>query len=150
MGLVHLSNSEDKIFVTYDLTHTSWSLAETHLYIGAEQEMPGANSGSPNLGKFTYHAVQDDANKKEFSFVIPIDEFEECIVIVARAVVQKDDESDRTETAFAFDSNNELPGSRWGWYMDYCLHECEDMTESEDGESPVNREVAKGSREFTP
>ncbi len=142
VGLVHLSNSDEFVFITYDLTNTSWSLQETHLYIGPEQDIPYTKAGNPKIGNFPYHAQQDDTNKKEFSYAIPIGEFEDCMVIIAHAVVQKDDEPEREETAFAFDSNNELPGSRWGWYMDYCLHECEDGAENGDEEDHNDQDSA--------
>ena len=38
VGLVHISNSSDKIFVTYDLTHTSWSGDAKHLTTGIESQ----------------------------------------------------------------------------------------------------------------
>ena len=140
VGLVHISNSSDKIFITYDLTHTTWSLQETHLYIGSEQEIPYTKSGNPKIGNFPYHAEQSETRKKEFTYAIPTGELEDCMVIIAHAVVQRDDHSDQEETAFAFESGNEFPGSRWGWYMDYCLQECEDVIENEDEENPDNQD----------
>jgi len=140
VGLVHLSNSEGHVFITYDLANTSWSLKETHLYIGPEQDIPYTKAGNPKIGNFPYQTQQDDTNKKEFSYAIPIGAFDDCMVIIAHAVVQKDDGSQREETAFAFDDNNVFPGSRWGWYMDYCLHECEDSAENGDEENLNDQE----------
>lgn len=134
VGLVHISNSENEIFVTYDLSDSTWSLAETHLYIGPEADIPYA-SGNPKIGYFPYHAGQNKDNGKEYTFVIPKNELDTCLVIIAHAVVERDDEPDSQETAFAFDNSNEFPGSRWGWYMDYCMHECEDMSENGDEEN---------------
>ncbi len=147
VGLVHLSNSDDYVFVTYDLTHTSWSLQETQIYIGAEKDIPYSTSGNLNVDDFSYQARQDDASKKEFSYAIPIEQFEDCMVIIAHAVVQKDNDSGPTESTFAFDSNNEFSGNQWGWYMDYCLHECEDKAENGDQASPIQQKTAEGEED---
>jgi len=122
VGLVHISNSENELFVTYDLRNTSWSLTETHLYVGAEENMP-FNSGIPQIGEFPYHSTQSAKNAKEYTFVIPRNELDTCLVIIAHAVVQRDDQDDQSENAFGFGYENSFPGDYWGWFIDYCMQE---------------------------
>lgn len=131
VGLVHISNSENEIFVTYDLRDTSWSLAEAHLYLGAEGDIPYA-SGNPKIGYFPYHAKQDSGLGKEYTFVIPKNNLDTCLVIIAQAVVKSDDRADLKENAFGYGHKNDFPGNDWGWFIDYCMQECEDKLETED------------------
>lgn len=135
VGWVHISNSEDMIFVTYDLNHTSWSLQETHLFIGSEEDIPYTKSGNPKIGHFPYHEEQDDTSSKEYTFAVPKVETEGCVVIIAHAVIENDGDVRSTETAFAYGHENEFPGKRWGWFIDYCLQECDDIDENADSEA---------------
>jgi hypothetical protein len=136
VGLVHISNSADKLFVTFDLTHTQWSLKESHLYVGSEKDIPYTNSGNPKIGQFPYRSEPNDTTHKEFTYAIPVKDLEECFVLIAHAVVEKDDNSGQTETAFGFDQENIFPGGRWGWFMDYCQQECDDIVEIGDQADP--------------
>ena len=131
VGLVHISNSENELFVTYDLRNTSWSLAETHLYVGAEENMP-FSSGVPQIGEFPYHSRQKAKNTKEYTFTIPRSELDTCLVIIAHAVVQRDDQAGQIENAFGFGYENSFPGDYWGWFIDYCMQECGDEGKYED------------------
>ncbi len=131
VGLVHISNSENEIFVTYDLKNTTWSLTETHLYVGAEGDIPYA-SGHPRIGHFPYHAQQNNGNVKEYTFVIPKNDLDTCLVIIAHAVVQRDDRAELKETAFGYGHENDFSGNGWGWFIDYCMQECNDLHENDD------------------
>ncbi len=141
VGLIHISNSAETLFVTYDLTHSSWSLKETHLYLGAEEDIPYGKAGNPKIGHFPYAAQRSETNPKEYTYAIPLAALEECFVIIAHGVVEKDNQLDQVETAFGFDDSNQFPGSRWGWFMDYCLQECDDTDESGDEEVFVEEGV---------
>jgi len=126
-GDVRISNSEEELFITYDLNNTSWALKETHLYVGPEAGIPYTNSGNPKIGHFPYHGEHDKT--KEYTYSIPLDGLDDCFVIITHAVVVSGQggSSGSSETAFGY-GNNTFPGNRWGWFLDYCQQEC-----SEDG-----------------
>ena len=148
VGLVHISNSEDELFVTYDLTNTSWSLAETHLYVGAEENMP-FNSEIPLIGEFPFHSKLNPRNNKEYTFVIPRSELDTCLVIIAHAVVQRDDQTGQSENAFGYGYENSFPGDYWGWFIDYCMQECSDEGKYEDELENIDAAVSSISGDFS-
>jgi len=148
VGWVHISNSEDYLFVSYDLNHTSWSLQETHLYVGSEQGIPRTQARNPKIGHFQYHSEQDESHRKEYLYAIPSADLDECLVIVAHALVENDEDARHTETAFGYGHGNAFSGSRWGWFIDYCLQECEDMEENGDDESDDTEAFDEGP--YTP
>ena len=131
VGLLHISNSDSELFITYDLSDTTWSLSETHLYVGKEADIP-YDSGNPKVGYFPYHSGPIEGKDKEYTFVIPKGDLDTCLVIIAQAVVQRDDRTDLKETAFGYGHENNFPGDEWGWYIDYCMQECDDKHENED------------------
>ena len=134
IGYVHISNSEKELYIQYDLSQTSRSLIETHLYVGNQEDIPYTNSGNPKIGHFQYHATQDYSNNKSYIYSIPLEDLDDCFVVIAHAVVSGSDKNQGTETAFGY-GKHEFSGNRWGWYMDYCQQECEDAGENGDDES---------------
>lgn len=133
VGFVHISNSEKELFVRYDLSQTNWSLNETHLYVGNQDDIPYTSSGNPKIGNFQYHATQDNSDNKSYLYSIPLEDLDECFIIIAHAVVSDSDKNQGAETAFGY-GKHEFPGNRWGWYLDYCQQECEDDDENGDDE----------------
>lgn len=140
-GTVSLSNDEDFLYVTYDLTGTEWWLEETHLFAGDLENVPFGNSGNPKIGHFPFHGDHDLT--QEYHFQIPLEDVssEECFAVIAHAVVVSKENGNITssETAFAFGADefgepNEFDGNRWGWFMDYCVQDCEDPEGGEDGQ----------------
>ena len=123
-GTVTISNDETNLYVTYSVTG-NWWLSETHLYVGSVNNLPLNGGGNPKIGHFPYHGNHELV--KTYPFTIPLDQLEDCFIVSAHAVVIKKENGEVTgsETAFA-DGNNEFPGNRWGWYIDYCQEDCTD------------------------
>ncbi len=118
-GTVTVTNDEENLYVTYQ-TNDDWSISETHLYVGPEEDIPQTRSGNPKIGHFPYHGDNNDP------FVIPLSDLNDCFVIVAHAVVNKivDGEIKQSETAFGC-GDKEFSGKRWGCYFEYCKKDCE-------------------------
>ena len=141
-GDVRISNSEEALYITYDLNNTSWALTETHLYVGPEAGIPYTNSGNPQIGHFPYHGQHDKA--KEYTYTIPLDGLDDCFVIITHAVVvsEQNGSAASSETAFGY-GNNTFPGNRWGWFLDFCQQECAEDgsgTQGDNGSEENNSE----------
>ena len=136
VGNLSISNSETKLFVTYDLSGTDWWLTETHLFAGNLDDAPFTNSGNPQIGKFPYHGP--DEVTQEYTYIVSLDSIGEPISIIAHAVVVKkqDGQITATETAFG-EGDTEFTGNRWGWIIDYETQICDDddQENSEEGEA---------------
>ena len=122
IGTVTVFNDEVNLYVSYNLKG-NWWLNETHLYVGSENKIPYNNGGNPKIGHFPYHG--DHGVVKNYIFTIPLENIEECIVVISHAeVIQKNNnEIVGSESAFGY-GENEFPGNRWGWTSDYCQQEC--------------------------
>ncbi len=140
-GTVLISNDEEYLYVTYDLTGTEWWLKETHLFAGDLEDVPFGNSGNPKIGHFPFHGDHDMT--QEYHFQIPIEEVssEDCFAVIAHAalVAKENGEITSSETAFAFGADefgepNEFDGNRWGWFVEYCKQDCENQEGGDDGQ----------------
>lgn len=130
VGVLTVSNDEENIFVTYDLTGTNWYLAETHLFVGHVDDLPLNRPGNPVIGSFPFASNHDE--EQLFTYTLSRTDFDDCFAVAAHAVVEQLDENGNKiseETAFA-DGGTQFPGKRWGWYLaEYCVEECEDPKE---------------------
>ena len=154
VGTVSVSNDEEFLYVTYDLTGTGWWLKETHLFAGDLENVPFGNSGNPKIGHFPYHGDHDMT--QEYHFEIPLEKVssQDCFAIIAHAVVVSKENGNITssETAFAFGADqfgepNEFDGNRWGWFVDYCLQDCEDQEGGDDGQGDEEGDLSLGENE---
>lgn len=143
VGKVYISNDDENVFVTYDVSSSNWWLQETHLYVGDIDDAPFGNTGNPKIGHFPYHGDHDLI--KEYTFTIPLDQLEDCFSVISHAVVvQKENGSvSSKETAFGH-GDNEFDGSRWGWFLDFCEQSCE---KDGDGENSGNEDPLEGNGE---
>jgi hypothetical protein len=137
VGEISISNDANNLFVVYNVKG-NWSLKETHLYVGNEGNLPLGGGGNPKIGHFPYHGDHDLT--QSYTFTVPLDQLEKCFVISAHAVVVKEENGDITssETAFGFGENEFDDGSRWGWYFEYCLQECDDDDDENDDSNDEN------------
>ena len=136
IGTLTVSNNDTNLYITYEVKE-NWWLEETHLFVGKKEDLPLTNSGNPKIGHFPYHGTHKLT--QSYIFTIPLENLEDCYVIVAHAsAVQKaNDEIISSETAFAkgTEVNYEFDGNRWGWYFKYCTSDCDDTKEDENGGS---------------
>ncbi|WKK67400.1 hypothetical protein [Lutimonas zeaxanthinifaciens] len=125
VGTVYVSNDENYIYVSYEITESEWLLQETHLFIGDIGGAPFTNSGNPQIGRFTYQATHDYVH--EYVYTHPINKIGEEVSIIAHAVVVKrdGDNTKANETAFG-KGQIEFDGNRWGWIINYESVDCED------------------------
>lgn len=131
VGNIFISNSETKLFVTYDLTGTDWWLSETHLFAGDLNEAPFTKSGNPQMGQFPYHGQHDLT--QEYTFCISIENTDDPVSIIAHAVVvqKQDGQTIANETAFG-EGETKFSGNRWGWIIEYQPADCEDESNNDD------------------
>ncbi len=125
VGKLFISNSETKLFVTYDLSGTDWWLTETHLFAGHLNDAPFTNSGNPQIGQFPYHGPEEVT--QQYTYIVSLESIDEPISIIAHAVVVKkqDGQITATETAFG-EGEIEFSGNRWGWIINFEPQICED------------------------
>jgi hypothetical protein len=125
VGTLTVSNDEDEIFVTYDLSGTDWYLDETHLYVGSAEGIPTTGSGNPKIGHFPY--AESHNMEQVYTYTLSRDNFEDCFAVAAHAVVEQYDANGNKigeETAWA-DGGTEFDGKRWGWFLsEYCVEDC--------------------------
>lgn len=128
VGTLTVSNDEENIFVTYDLSGTDWHLYETHVFVGSFEDMPLNKPGNPKIGNFPYSESHN--GEQVYTYTFSREDFDECFTVAAHAVVKKLDENGNQideQTAWA-DGGTEFPGKRWGWYLaEYCSIECPDV-----------------------
>jgi len=142
VGKISITNSETKLFVTYDVTGSNWWLSETHLFAGDIDDAPFTNSGNPQIGQFDYHGP--DELTQYYIQCVSLDEIEEAISIIAHAVVvqKQNGQITATETAFG-KGETEFSGNRWGWIIDYELQDCDD-DDNDDTSEEEGEEVDQG------
>ncbi len=140
VGKITITNSETKLFVTYDVTGSNWWLSETHLFAGDIDQAPFTNSGNPQIGKFPYHG--SDELTQRYTHWVSRDHIDEPISIIAHAVVVRKENGQTTATETAFGEGAiEFPGNRWGWIIDYKLQDCHD---DDNGEKEADQEIGQG------
>lgn len=123
VGTLTVTNDTQNLYIRYDLTG-DWLLSETHLFVGAEEDLPLNGGQNPKIGHFPYHGTHGLVSS--YTFTIDLSKLSNCFVISAHASVIEsvNGELINSETAFAF-GENEFPGNRWGWYLNYCQEPCE-------------------------
>ncbi len=155
VGGITVTNDQNKIYVTYE-TAGNWWLTETHLFVGEASDLPLTSSGNPKIGHYPYHGEHDHVQSVQFEIDIdsdwPADENGEyCIIISMHAsVVLKNSEGNiqRSETAFGKgDQPIEFEGSRWGWYHNLCLDNCENTTEDNSSSTGENENNNSGNND---
>ena len=87
VGTLTVSNDEDEIFVSYDLSGTDWYLDETHLFVGAVEDLPLNGGGNPKIGHFTYSESHNSQSDQVYTYTIDRVDFEDCFAVAAHAVV---------------------------------------------------------------
>tara|TARA_R110002073_G_scaffold72537_1_gene177208 strand:- start:190302 stop:191405 length:1104 start_codon:yes stop_codon:yes gene_type:complete len=124
VGTVTVSNNDDTLFVTYNTTG-DWFLTETHLFVGADSDIPYSGGGNPQFGHFPYHG--DHGSVQSFTFAVSLADLDDCFSVVPHAAVDKivNGQAVQGETAFGC-GDKEFPGNRWGCYFEYCKQECND------------------------
>ena len=146
VGEITVTNDQSKIYVTYQTTG-NWWITETHLFVGKKSDLPLTASGNPKIGHYPYHGEHDHV--QSIQFVIDIDSDwtvdkngEFCVTISMHAsVVLKNSEGNvqQSETAFGKgDQPIEFEGSRWGWYHNVCLNDCESINEDSSSSTGEN------------
>jgi len=128
VGTVSVSNDETYLYVTYETTG-DWYLTETHLYVGAESDIPLSGGGNPKMGHFPYsdpHGIT-----QSYTYQVDLSTLDDTFVVIAHAVVDKIVNGETIiseETGYGcIDENTEwFPGKRWGCYFEYTKQECEE------------------------
>jgi len=123
VGTLSITNDENNLYVTYS-THDAWFITQTHLYVGALENMPVNKSNTPIPGQFPNKTTHSDGTTI-FMYTIPWASLPDCYIIAAHASVVKIENGSvvQTETAWsdgtAFENTN-----RWGSYTNYCTQHC--------------------------
>jgi len=121
-GILEVYNSETMLYVHYQ-TSEGWYLTETHLYVG--NNPPKNKAGILVPGKFPYSNNHNYLSSVLYE--IPLTEVGDCFEVYAHAVVKMLDEYGNVmqeETAFGGDTRGN--SSRWYFYTDYCVQDCEE------------------------
>jgi len=146
-GEVTITNDGEYLIVTYT-GEDGWLIRSTHLYVGSEENIPANPKGVPIPGHFPYkNRFQEPV--ESFTYTIPLTGLDSCIVVLAHAVVVKDDcegndqdyqphkrpykrvirREGCSETAWAdggYNFHDYFGIKRWGYFGKYCIQECED------------------------
>ena len=123
VGTVTVSNDETYLYVTYE-TSGDWYLTETHLYVGAESDIPYTKPGNPKFGHFPYS--DPHGTTQSYTYKVDLSTLDDTFAVIAHGVVDKIVNGDTIisgETAFGC-GDKEFPGRRWGCYFDYTKQEC--------------------------
>lgn len=108
-------DANGNLVVTYN--GEGWEIYETHLYIGAEEDMPTNTNGSPKIGHFPYGDTFT-VGQTEVSYTGPGLETGECVYVAAHAVVVNTT-TGQTETAWA--AGLPMGGNSWAMGFEVCL-----------------------------
>jgi len=92
VGHVSIMNDGDYLYVTY-FVDEGWNLKKTCLYIGTKEGIPLKDDGSPDKSKFPYKD-KFDLPTTSFEYMIPIEEGDDCYVVLACAKVNNCDDRD--------------------------------------------------------
>ncbi len=123
VGSVTVSNTAEKLFVTYTTTG-DWMISEIHLYVGTVEGLPVNKKGNPQVGHFPTQEVFDPmVNTVTYEF--PISNLSDCFIIAAHAMVVNvvDNEVMDTESAWG-EGNLIIDKGNWAMYFDYCIGTC--------------------------
>ena len=139
VGQVHVSNDDDYLYVTYEITEDNWVMTESHLYVGEKGDLPTNRGGNPVIGHFPYKEYFHPG-VTEHTYEIEKDAFwldkyeEESMIIAAHAVVKH-----QTKTAEEFtptiywtrsseDDVFHTPNYGGEWSYNEVIGEFDDMT----------------------
>ncbi|WP_372641326.1 hypothetical protein [Ancylomarina sp.] len=91
VGHVSIMNDGDYVYVTY-FVDEGWFLKETCLYIGTKEGIPLKEGGEPDTGEFPYKD-KFEIPTTSFEYMIPIEEGDDCYVVLACAKVNNCEEN---------------------------------------------------------
>ena len=91
VGHVSIMNDGDYVYVTY-FVDEGWFLKETCLYFGTKEGIPLKDGGEPDEDKFPYKD-KFDIPTTSFQYMIPIEEGDDCYVVLACAKVNNCEEN---------------------------------------------------------
>ncbi len=97
-GQVSYWNEGTDLYVQY-VTTGGWYLSELHLFVGNLAELPIGKKGNPKIGDFPYFAENLAENITSYTFIIPLNQGDNCYTIAAHAVVYT--EAGEEETAWS-------------------------------------------------
>ena len=124
-GSVKVSRTETDIMITYDTSHTDWSISATHMSIGdCDLTIPTTGSGNPKVGRFD-HSSDHSVDVNEVVYAISLDVISEIALgelyycFAAHAVVVG---PDGEETAWA--QGLDFDGNSWAMYVQAALEDC--------------------------
>ena len=112
-GWIIVSNDKDNLYVTYQ-SDNGWSIKEIHLYVGTIENIPSNNQKVPVPGQFPIKETFSPTVEM-VTYEIPLKELTECPVIVAHAVVVKEEQEETAWGKGEQSFENAFGIKRWGW-----------------------------------
>jgi hypothetical protein len=127
VGDVHVTHTDEILYITYYVNEPGWCLMETHLHVAGNASLiPQTKRGNPKVGRFDYQGQHDCIT--EYTYEVPIQwPANVSVTIAAHAVVAYDHSGNAatkggnfsTETAWA--EGEPFPGNSWAMHFDYFL-----------------------------
>ena len=147
-GDVVVTNDDEYIYVTFN-TADGWVLNETHVFVGAPEDIPVNAAGNPQIGLFPYNNEHDSATT--FTVTVPIDPDLECYAVAAHASVSElDDDGNIIGSETAWSEGPEInDGGSWAMYSEYCLLDCDCENDIISYEYYAGQDILVGSLDVT-
>jgi hypothetical protein len=112
VGDVTVSNDDDYVYITYNISNPLVKISQVHLYIGDSTEIPANNSGNPIPGQFPNKITFKKILVNSYTFAFPTAEIDDCFSVAAHAVIGG-------ETAWG--QGTLFPNAnQWGMYFNAC------------------------------
>jgi|Wag4MinimDraft_1082647.scaffolds.fasta_scaffold00364_4 hypothetical protein len=115
VGEVVVWNDGENLYVKYTITEPEWYLVETHLEVATNLgDIPQTRNGNPIPGHFTYKNESHTFGTTEYTYVIPLENWEKGdeLYIAAHAEVVKVDEV--TTGNLVYNGDFEIPDIPYG------------------------------------
>lgn len=121
-GTITVTNDAENIYVTYS-TANGYLLTQTHLYVGACENVPVNSQGNPVPGQFPYANTHN--NITSYTYQVPISTIGlgNCGCIAAHAVVVKLNASGQVieqQTGWGNGVRINPNGGNWGMKFNFC------------------------------
>jgi len=120
VGQLVVSNTDDSLYLAYQITKTDCYLKETHLYVGRMDDMPASPAYHPVVSRFPYKKLHDERQQR-YVYVLSLKDIEPCCIIAAHADIYRQGEAGEEWREAVWSYGNRFPNAKArGWYSDYC------------------------------
>ncbi len=118
IGSITVANDKDNLNIVYEVTDPYWEIATTWLYVGDFRDIP-IYQGAPEVTKFPYQ-TKHYPMVNSYSYKIPLEELNDCFVILAKARVKFDG-----QVAYVYAKGINPGWEKEAFYFDFCKQECD-------------------------